>query len=259
MKENSFNNLTNFYSGDQGHNNTINSTNKNTTQQPTTLLHTQPTTNISTNTASDDGKDLENLLLEEQDTFIEVRDAGNAIAKIAKSVITTGSTPNILKQLNEKASNLVKMLQSLEKLQKKKEKYKFAPKIKTSPTPPLLARPRRVRKQQKKKTAPAESNSPVLGATKACTLCGTTHSVEWRRGPAGSKTLCNACGLYYAKTLKTELKHKISQNDNSPIFQFAHENTTPPPDSNGNANSNGNSTNNTTNNNGLIHVTQLLN
>ncbi|KAJ9053825.1 hypothetical protein DSO57_1020420 [Entomophthora muscae] len=32
-----------------------------------------------------------------------------------------------------------------------------------------------------------------------CTDCGTVDSPEWRKGPQGPKTLCNACGLRYAK------------------------------------------------------------
>ncbi|KND04143.1 white collar 2 protein [Spizellomyces punctatus DAOM BR117] len=32
-----------------------------------------------------------------------------------------------------------------------------------------------------------------------CQHCGTNESPEWRKGPAGPKTLCNACGLAYAK------------------------------------------------------------
>lgn len=34
-----------------------------------------------------------------------------------------------------------------------------------------------------------------------CTSCGRTDSPEWRRGPSGLKTLCNACGLRYARSL----------------------------------------------------------
>ena len=33
-----------------------------------------------------------------------------------------------------------------------------------------------------------------------CVQCGRTESPEWRRGPNGPKTLCNACGLRWAKT-----------------------------------------------------------
>ncbi|KAF8323090.1 GATA-domain-containing protein [Clavulina sp. PMI_390] len=32
-----------------------------------------------------------------------------------------------------------------------------------------------------------------------CRTCGRTDSPEWRKGPEGPKTLCNACGLRWAK------------------------------------------------------------
>ncbi|KAI8951898.1 hypothetical protein F4801DRAFT_258235 [Xylaria longipes] len=35
-----------------------------------------------------------------------------------------------------------------------------------------------------------------------CTDCGTLDSPEWRKGPSGPKTLCNACGLRWAKKQK---------------------------------------------------------
>ncbi|KAI1491042.1 hypothetical protein F5X96DRAFT_508372 [Biscogniauxia mediterranea] len=35
-----------------------------------------------------------------------------------------------------------------------------------------------------------------------CTDCGTLDSPEWRKGPSGPKTLCNACGLRWAKKEK---------------------------------------------------------
>ncbi|KAI8992343.1 hypothetical protein BDB01DRAFT_717305 [Pilobolus umbonatus] len=35
-----------------------------------------------------------------------------------------------------------------------------------------------------------------------CNDCGTTASPEWRKGPIGPKTLCNACGLRWAKKNK---------------------------------------------------------
>ncbi|KAI0053895.1 hypothetical protein FA95DRAFT_1614912 [Auriscalpium vulgare] len=37
-----------------------------------------------------------------------------------------------------------------------------------------------------------------------CYTCGRTDSPEWRRGSRGPKTLCNACGLRWAKKRKTE-------------------------------------------------------
>eukprot|EP01114_Cavostelium_apophysatum_P005543 TRINITY_DN1672_c1_g1_i1.p1 TRINITY_DN1672_c1_g1~~TRINITY_DN1672_c1_g1_i1.p1 ORF type:complete len:296 (+),score=56.08 TRINITY_DN1672_c1_g1_i1:150-1037(+) len=35
-----------------------------------------------------------------------------------------------------------------------------------------------------------------------CSACGVTKTPEWRRGPQGDHTLCNACGLQYAKSIK---------------------------------------------------------
>lgn len=35
-----------------------------------------------------------------------------------------------------------------------------------------------------------------------CLQCGTQVTPVWRAGPAGPKTLCNACGVRYMKTAK---------------------------------------------------------
>lgn len=36
-----------------------------------------------------------------------------------------------------------------------------------------------------------------------CANCGRTDSPEWRAGPTGTKSLCNACGLRWAKTQRS--------------------------------------------------------
>ncbi|KIM27538.1 hypothetical protein M408DRAFT_310866 [Serendipita vermifera MAFF 305830] len=36
-----------------------------------------------------------------------------------------------------------------------------------------------------------------LAQGRTCTMCGRTNSPEWRRGPAGPKSLCNSCGLRF--------------------------------------------------------------
>lgn len=41
-------------------------------------------------------------------------------------------------------------------------------------------------------------------AASSCHCCGTAETPEWRKGPSGSRTLCNACGLHYAKVLRQE-------------------------------------------------------
>jgi len=40
------------------------------------------------------------------------------------------------------------------------------------------------------------------GEGQVCKGCDATSTPEWRRGPLGPRTLCNACGLVYAKMLK---------------------------------------------------------
>ncbi|KAH3660425.1 hypothetical protein OGAPHI_007011 [Ogataea philodendri] len=38
--------------------------------------------------------------------------------------------------------------------------------------------------------------------TNECLHCQSKETPEWRRGPEGERTLCNACGLFYAKLCK---------------------------------------------------------
>ncbi|EGN95118.1 hypothetical protein SERLA73DRAFT_187434 [Serpula lacrymans var. lacrymans S7.3] len=39
-----------------------------------------------------------------------------------------------------------------------------------------------------------------------CLGCNATSTPEWRRGPMGPRTLCNACGLVYAKLIKKRVR-----------------------------------------------------
>ncbi|GAA6063871.1 hypothetical protein JCM10212_003607 [Sporobolomyces blumeae] len=41
---------------------------------------------------------------------------------------------------------------------------------------------------------------------KACESCQTVNSPEWRKGPSGAKSLCNACGLRYARSVARQKK-----------------------------------------------------
>ncbi|KAJ5704472.1 hypothetical protein N7536_000161 [Penicillium majusculum] len=38
--------------------------------------------------------------------------------------------------------------------------------------------------------------------TLRCHSCNRAETPEWRRGPDGARTLCNACGLHYARLSK---------------------------------------------------------
>jgi len=51
-------------------------------------------------------------------------------------------------------------------------------------------------RRQRAKAAPSEELY--------CRSCGETKTCEWRRGPDGYKSLCNACGIHYAKIVKKE-------------------------------------------------------
>ena len=52
-------------------------------------------------------------------------------------------------------------------------------------------------------------------ASAVCKQCLLTQTPEWRCGPNGSRTLCNACGLYYLK-----LKKKFGSKEAGQIFGY---------------------------------------
>ncbi|KAL8191988.1 hypothetical protein R6Q57_028109 [Mikania cordata] len=64
------------------------------------------------------------------------------------------------------------------------------------------------------------SSTPLvsLNQTKCCTDCQTTRTPLWRGGPAGPKSLCNACGIKYNKKRRAQIngfdknRRKSSQN-----------------------------------------------
>nr|CAG8460505.1 6142_t:CDS:10 [Entrophospora candida] len=56
--------------------------------------------------------------------------------------------------------------------------------------------------------SPASSQRKNNNGLKECESCHTNTSPEWRRGPTGHKTLCNACGLRYSRTIARENRKK---------------------------------------------------
>jgi len=61
--------------------------------------------------------------------------------------------------------------------------------------PPMVSMKKEEASRRKKK-------AKISVADLVCKECGTNSSPEWRRGPEGPKTLCNACGLLFAKKMK---------------------------------------------------------
>ncbi|KAJ3372681.1 hypothetical protein GGF31_001706 [Allomyces arbusculus] len=69
---------------------------------------------------------------------------------------------------------------------------------------PASARARKKRPAGETPPSSATKRAATLPAPAACARCGVTSSPEWRRGPLGDRTLCNACGLKYYR----EKKHR---------------------------------------------------
>ncbi|PWN24353.1 hypothetical protein BDZ90DRAFT_207093, partial [Jaminaea rosea] len=42
------------------------------------------------------------------------------------------------------------------------------------------------------------------GEPSSCLACDCVATAEWRSGPTGPRTFCNACGLQYAKRARCE-------------------------------------------------------
>lgn len=62
-------------------------------------------------------------------------------------------------------------------------------------------RPREEDSEEKEEPAKKKKvrKTPAGAQQYVCVTCGRTDSPEWRKGPLGAKTLCNACGLRWAK------------------------------------------------------------
>eukprot|EP00122_Pirum_gemmata_P002087 Pgem_evm1s1889 len=61
-------------------------------------------------------------------------------------------------------------------------------------------------------SGPVPSNKPL----RACSDCQNTDTPQWRRGPDGSVSLCNACGLKYMKQKKKEERNSRSSESATP-------------------------------------------
>ncbi|GAA5959900.1 hypothetical protein JCM3765_000636 [Sporobolomyces pararoseus] len=54
-------------------------------------------------------------------------------------------------------------------------------------------------KRKREESVKSASSAKGSNAPRSCANCGRTSSAEWRSGPTGPKTLCNACGLRWSK------------------------------------------------------------
>lgn len=67
---------------------------------------------------------------------------------------------------------------------------------------PTFATKRAVAPKEVVKRRKTPSFSACSCVDKKCYHCKSKDTPEWRRGPDGDRTLCNACGLFYAKLCK---------------------------------------------------------
>ncbi|KAL8278948.1 hypothetical protein RQP46_008617 [Phenoliferia psychrophenolica] len=105
--------------------------------------------------------------------------------------LTTASSDNIFDELEEtRGTSWQFELQSLRSTNRKLQEEKEA----------LAALQR---KKRKRESRPAGLEPAVVkpSGPRACANCGRTNSAEWRSGPTGPKSLCNACGLRWSKAL----------------------------------------------------------
>jgi hypothetical protein len=66
-----------------------------------------------------------------------------------------------------------------------------------------------------------------------CHSCNISETPEWRRGPDGARTLCNACGLHYAKLARKQQENRGMSNNlltTPPHRRFSTGKLTPPAD-----------------------------
>ncbi|KXZ48880.1 hypothetical protein GPECTOR_24g169 [Gonium pectorale] len=55
-----------------------------------------------------------------------------------------------------------------------------------------------------------------LVSGRTCVECGATQTPQWREGPAGPKTLCNACGVRYGRAQQRANKRAVSSGLSRP-------------------------------------------
>ncbi|KAG2424471.1 hypothetical protein HXX76_014523 [Chlamydomonas incerta] len=64
-------------------------------------------------------------------------------------------------------------------------------------------------------TAPVRRTGKLVSG-RTCVECGATQTPQWREGPAGPKTLCNACGVRYVRAQQRANKRAVSMGMSRP-------------------------------------------
>ncbi|CAD6268283.1 unnamed protein product [Miscanthus lutarioriparius] len=97
-----------------------------------------------------------------------------------------------------------------------------SPRRKKSPPPPPPPPTSTTEEPAPAAAAPAPGNEKHK-SEKWCLHCGTTWTLQWRTGPAGESTLCNACGVRYRQgRLVPEYRPRASPTFNQAEHSYKH-------------------------------------
>lgn len=75
------------------------------------------------------------------------------------------------------------------------------------------------RLQARRKKRKRKQNT--ISLKKACAMCSTKNTPEWRRGPSGNRDLCNGCGLRWAKQVRNKAQAAASRHGPVPATAAA--------------------------------------
>ncbi|KAI8579993.1 hypothetical protein K450DRAFT_240085 [Umbelopsis ramanniana AG] len=112
--------------------------------------------------------------------------------------------------LNSMAENARALLYSLKELHSEHTDGNYTTRMDSRHDYDLIWR-RRVSKGRFGRTR-TRKRSKICTPQPRCHSCNITETPEWRRGLDGARTLCNACGLHYAKLTK---RNNLQVNPNN--------------------------------------------
>jgi len=121
------------------------------------------------------------------------------------------STPQTLYPMNPPPIHYPQPPNCISNVGQKRPRFSVAPLMETpsqAPSTPFsyfeINRPESQTKEQEFPPPAKRKRRKAITTDRVCKICGDTQTPEWRKGPQGSHTLCNACGLNYAKKVKQE-------------------------------------------------------